>query len=69
MENAPEIPNRMNVEFIKEYLSFIQEISGDDERAHIMEDNIYYAVVESIAKEICDNPVECCKEVLKSRTN
>lgn len=64
--NAPEMPETMTLQFVLEYLSFIKEISDDDERAHIMEDNIYYAVIESISLGKCQNIVGCCKAVLKS---
>lgn len=63
--NGPEIPETMTPEFVKEYLAFIEEISGDDERAHIMEDNIYFAVIKAIAEGRCENITQCCVEVIK----
>jgi hypothetical protein len=65
-EEAPEIPEIINVKFIKEYLNFISnDLNGDDERQHGCQDAIYHAVVNSIAQEKCENPIECCKEVMK----
>jgi hypothetical protein len=65
-EEVPEIPNTMTVSFIQEYLEFIRSIASDDERAHVMEDNIHFAVIESISLGKCQDIVNCCKEVMKS---
>lgn len=64
--NDPEIPEIMTPRFILGYLQFIKQISGDDERAHSMEDNIHRAVLKAISLGKCQDIAKCCKEVLKS---
>lgn len=66
MIDQPEFPEICTQEFIKEFIEYITEISGDDERAHIQEDNLYYYVLKSISTNKCDNPMQCCIETLKT---
>lgn len=59
----PEIPEIMTVEFIKEYIHFIDN-DIYNERKHICEDDIYFAVIKAIANDKCENYKECCLVVM-----
>lgn len=53
----------------KEVVRMVEKIraeSGDDERAHSMEDTLYQSVLRCIADGTAENPAECAAEALKA---
>ena len=57
----------MNVDKIKSRVIEIRDISRDDERAHIFEDNLFHDFVVCIAEGNFEGDIkEGAKEVLKS---
>lgn len=59
----------MNLEYIKQSLKDLEEIRGDDEIAHSVEDSMYQDFVEFISKGDFDKSelIEMAKELLKSQ--
>lgn len=62
-----QFPDIITVEFIQDYLKYLEDVKYDDERAHSAEDSLYFAVMEAIALDKCVNPKECAKETLKTQ--
>ncbi len=56
-----------DVAYIKKFLEAIKSSSGDDEKAHALEDDLYIRTLEEIAWG-ATNPIELAKEALKSQT-
>lgn len=54
----------MNRQEIEKAIAHIREIAGDDEMAHIKEDELYVAFVRRVAQEAGGELAECAKLVL-----
>ena len=55
----------MTIEDAQKVVEQIKHISGDDERAHSLEDSLHYDVLRSIA-EGCSDPSGLAKAALES---
>jgi hypothetical protein len=60
----PETIRIVNVDDVRAVIEHIRQISGDSERAHIMEDKLHQAVLRAIADGTCENPVGCAQDAL-----
>lgn len=61
----------MKLEEIKRTLEKIESISGDDEMAHSLEDDLFYDFVDDIASDEFkskEDIIEAAKEVYKVKT-
>lgn len=45
----------------------IAKHSGDAERAHAYEDDLYERIIQSIADGQCEEPQVCCKIAIKTK--
>ena len=56
----------MTVDEVLKTVEEIREIAGDDEVAHVREDDLHFAVLSAIAKGECNDPVGCATAALKT---
>ncbi len=56
----------MDIEYIKEQIERIRQVSGDAELAHKMEDALFHSVLWSIASG-ARNPIALATEALRSK--
>ena len=54
----------MTPEDVRLEVDRIASIAGDDEIAHIEEDDLHKAVLQSISDKTCSDPVECARIAL-----
>lgn len=54
-------------EWVRNQVKEIRRISGDDEMAHAMEDNLYANLLTSISQGACEDPAVCAAEALKTQ--
>ncbi len=57
----------LTVEEVKKYVLEIENEAHDDEAAHSLEDRLYERVLKHISLGICQDPVLCCEEALKTQ--
>ncbi len=65
---APVFPEIITIEFVKQYVQYIAKVAetGDCEIAHSREDSLFFIILEAIAQNKCENPMECCVEAIKT---
>ena len=56
----------LTVKDVIERVQKIFDIRGDDEMAHIHEEDLYLDVLKAIAEGKCDNPAACAREAVKT---
>jgi hypothetical protein len=57
----------MTVEKVRETIVRINDMAGDDEAAHSLEDKLHHDVLEAIAAGKCENPRELAREVIQTK--
>ena len=57
----------MKIQDVKDAVQRIYDIRGDDEVAHVREDDLYRELLQSIADGTCEDPVECSKLALTTQ--
>jgi hypothetical protein len=60
------MPNKLTLEKIKKTIKYIESVADDSEKAHSVEDLLYYDFVRAVANEDCEDIVICAKEILKT---
>ncbi len=58
----------MTLDEVKRATVHIFNKSDDDERAHCLEDDLYYRLLASIADGTCDDPAACAAEAITSKS-
>lgn len=57
----------MTPDEIKKSVEVISAVAGDNEDAHIKEDELHLAVLTAIADGTCDDPRACAAEAIKTQ--